>query len=114
MSWSTSIGLVAGRVPGGKRARTVLENGAAGQLAPDIRCAGRTYTRLVDNACHYAFFGRSLPWDHAAGWLIHREAGGYGAFLDGGGYTPARHDHPLLFAPDAATWQHLRTVLTAA
>lgn len=113
-SLDAMIGMVAGRVPSGKRARTILENGEAGRLASDIRCAGRTYTRLVDNVCHYAFVGRSLPWDHAAGWLIHREAGGYGAFLDGSAYTPARHDHPLLFAPDADIWDHLRAVLTAA
>lgn len=30
-----------------------------------------------------------MPWDHAPGWLLHQEAGGYSAHFDGRGYKPA-------------------------
>ena len=40
------------------------------------------------------------PWDHAAGVLIHKEAGGYAAFLDGRPYTVRQRTGGLLCAPD--------------
>lgn len=106
------VGVVSGRLPDGRRARQVLEeSGRLGRME-NIRCAGRTYAKLAAGEFHYAYFSRSMPWDHAAGWLIHREAGGYGAFLDDTGYSPARSDHPLLLAPDRASWERLRALLS--
>jgi fructose-1,6-bisphosphatase/inositol monophosphatase family enzyme len=105
------IGVVAGRLPTGARARDALEaNGLRGPFV-HIRCAGRTYTGLADGRFHYAYFSRSKPWDHAAGWLIHREAGGHGAFLDSEPYTPVRANHPILLAPDRARWQQLQSLM---
>ena len=52
-------------------------------------------------------FTRELPWDHAAGSLIHREAGGYAAYLDGAPYAPVEETKPLLLAPDLETWRML-------
>jgi hypothetical protein len=41
--------------------------------------------------------------------LIHREAGGYSAFLDDGKpYSLTRTGGPLLAAPDRESWQALR------
>ena len=107
------VGMVAGMLPGRGRARAIMD--ASGQVGPteNPRCAARTYARLVEGTYHYAIFTRSLPWDHAAGWLIHREAGGYGAFLDGSPYAPSRHDQPLLFAPGREIWDRLRAILLA-
>ncbi len=31
-----------------------------------------------------------MPWDHAPGWLLHREAGGYSARFDGTPVPPDR------------------------
>ncbi len=104
-------GIVSGRLPNGRRAREALERSGHRGRMESIRCAGRTYTKLVAGEFHYAYFSRSMPWDHAAGWLIHREAGGHGAFLDGGSYSPVRSDHPLLLAPDRASWDSLRALL---
>ena len=52
-----------------------------------------------------------LPWDHAPGWLLHREAGGYSARLDGSPYIPADTSGGLLCAPDQASWTALRSAL---
>lgn len=106
------IGMVSGRLPNGARARDVLQSRREFGPLINIRCAGRTYTKLVEGAFHYAYFSRSKPWDHAAGWLIHREAGGYGAFLDRQDYTPVRADFPLLLVPDRKHWKELQSVLT--
>ena len=52
-----------------------------------------------------------LPWDHAPGVLLHREAGGFGRQLDGTAYTPLVHQGGLLLTPDEASWTTLRDVL---
>lgn len=73
-----------------------------------LRSAGSEYLALVRGRSHYALFNRLLPWDHAAGYLIHREAGGFGRGLDGSAYRPwPPSDMPLLLAPDQASWRAL-------
>jgi fructose-1,6-bisphosphatase/inositol monophosphatase family enzyme len=68
------------------------------------RCAASEYLRLASGEMHFALF----TWDHAAGVLIHSEAGGYNAYVDGGVYRPDRTTAPgLLMAPDASSWQAL-------
>ena len=103
-------GMVAGRLLNGERARDALEARMGGKFV-NIRCAGRTYIGLAEGRFHYAYFSRSKPWDHAAGWLIHREAGGHGAFIDGEAYTPVRPNYPIALAPDRACWKHLQSLM---
>jgi fructose-1,6-bisphosphatase/inositol monophosphatase family enzyme len=63
---------------------------------------------------HYAVFRRCMPWDHAAGALIHREAGGHNAAWDGTPYSAAHApEQGLLLAPDADTWRRLRDLVGA-
>ena len=64
-------------------------------------------------AGHYDFvmFHRLTPWDHAPGVILHREAGGYAAHLDGAVYDPLRKSGGLLFASDEAAWLAIREVL---
>ena len=52
-------------------------------------------------------YNRLLPWDHAPGWLLHREAGGYSARFDGSRYDPLDSTGGLICAPDEASWQLL-------
>lgn len=106
------VGSVSGRTPGGARARDVLQSLHKFGPMVNLRCAGRTYTGLARGDIHYAYFSRSRPWDHAAGALIYREAGGCGAFLDGQPYSPLRGNYPLLFAPDEASWKTLQCLLS--
>ncbi|MHA1114222.1 MAG: inositol monophosphatase family protein, partial [Alphaproteobacteria bacterium] len=84
------------------------------------RCAGQEYLRLVDGRIHFAVFSRLNPWDHVAGALIHGEAGGSNARLDGTPYRPdwARDatwtpQRGLMMAPDRETWQRLHRLFFA-
>jgi fructose-1,6-bisphosphatase/inositol monophosphatase family enzyme len=77
----------------------------------DLRCAGHEYLALADGSAHFTLYNRLHPWDHAAGHLLHREAGGFGARLDGSPYTPRIADGGLLLTPDEASWRMLREAL---
>lgn len=68
-------------------------------------CCGMEYLDLARGKLDFAHFRRLKPWDHAAGDLIVREAGGVAAGLDGTQYRPG--DTPnkgLLLARDQASW----------
>jgi fructose-1,6-bisphosphatase/inositol monophosphatase family enzyme len=77
----------------------------------DYRCAAHQYRMAAAGHCHFLFFNRLMPWDHAPGWLLHREAGGYSARLDGSAYSPTITDGGLICAPDRASWEALREAL---
>jgi fructose-1,6-bisphosphatase/inositol monophosphatase family enzyme len=76
-----------------------------------FRCAGQEYLALSAGRTHFALYHRLIPWDHAPGWLLHREAGGYGRRLDRSAYSPRLHDGGLLLTPDEASWNALHAVL---
>jgi fructose-1,6-bisphosphatase/inositol monophosphatase family enzyme len=80
----------------------------------DYRCSAHEYRMVAAGACHFLFFNRLYPWDHAPGWLLHQEAGGYSAKLDGTPYDPTRVDGGLICAPDQASWAALRETLLGA
>ncbi len=75
------------------------------------RCAGHEYRLLAGGHCHYLFYGRLLPWDHAPGWLLHSEAGGYSARFDRSAYQAITFDGGLICTPDAESWELLRAAL---
>ena len=77
----------------------------------DYRCAAHQYRMLAAGHCHYVVYNRLLAWDHAAGWLLHQEAGGYSARLDGSAYRPAHTTGGLICTPDEASWRALRAGL---
>jgi fructose-1,6-bisphosphatase/inositol monophosphatase family enzyme len=77
----------------------------------NFRCTGHEYLALAGGKAHFALYNRLYPWDHAPGQLIHREAGGFSARLDGSLYTPRETGGGLLLTPDAASWQALHDVL---
>src|SRR5260370_22176274 len=77
----------------------------------NFRCAGHEYLALASGKAHFALYNRLYPWDHAPGQFIHREAGGFGARLDGSPYTPRETGGGLLLTPDQASWQALHEVL---
>jgi fructose-1,6-bisphosphatase/inositol monophosphatase family enzyme len=80
-------------------------------MAADLRCAAHTYRQIAGGRLHFAFSSSVMPWDHAAGWLIHREAGGYTAHFDGSPYRPVNRTGGLISAPDKESWQALRDAL---
>ncbi|MCQ8241456.1 inositol monophosphatase family protein [Rhizosaccharibacter radicis] len=77
----------------------------------DYRCAAHEYRMLASGHCHFLLFNGLMPWDHLPGWLLHSEAGGYGAHFDGSPFRPGTLDGGLLYAPDRDSWLALREVL---
>ncbi len=71
----------------------------------NYRCGGQEMRLLTAGRIHFCYYHKLSPWDHAAGWLIHREAGGYSALLDGSPYRPDLRAGGLLMAPDEASWK---------
>ncbi|WGR92724.1 inositol monophosphatase [Bradyrhizobium sp. ISRA443] len=69
-----------------------------------LRCSAHEYRMAASGHCHLLFYNKLMPWDHAAGWLLHREAGGYSAHFDGSPYKPVNLAGGLLCAPDEASW----------
>lgn len=93
-------------LPPGPRA-TVCRNLPRLAASWDYRCAGHEYRLLAGGHCHFLLFNRLWPWDHAPGWLLHCEAGGYSAQFDAQPYRPTVTTGGLICAPDAASWQAL-------
>ena len=91
--------------------RTVSVNLLKLAASSNLRCAAHEYRMAAAGHCHVLLYSRLMPWDHAAGWLLHREAGGYSAHFDGTGYHPTHLDGGLLCAPDEASWNLLRAAL---
>jgi fructose-1,6-bisphosphatase/inositol monophosphatase family enzyme len=76
-----------------------------------LRCAAHEYRLAATGHSHVLLYNKLMPWDHAAGWLIHREAGGYSAHFDGSAYLPSHTSGGLLCAPDEASWHLVRAAL---
>ncbi|MCU0887854.1 MAG: inositol monophosphatase [Rubritepida sp.] len=66
----------------------------------NFRCAAHEYRLAATGGAHLLVYNRLMPWDHAAGALIHAEAGGASAQFDGQPYSPLRHAGGLVCAPD--------------
>ena len=80
------------------------------------RCRGYEYVALAAGDLHFAHYRSLKPWDHAAGDLIVREAGGHVAGFDSRTrYEPARPDYNgLLVANDETSWNHIAEILAPA
>ncbi|MGO8142400.1 inositol monophosphatase [Rhizobium leguminosarum] len=72
------------------------------------RCSAYEYRAVATGAMSFSLNAELKPWDHAAGVLIHHEAGGYGALLSGEAYRPAMTNGRLLLSPDAESWEAIR------
>ena len=79
--------------------------------AVGLRCAAHEYRLAAGGHAHALVYNRLMPWDHAPGWLLHREAGGYAAQFDGRPYSPLVHVGGLLCAPDRDSWDELLRAL---
>jgi fructose-1,6-bisphosphatase/inositol monophosphatase family enzyme len=77
----------------------------------DYRCSAHAYRMTAAGHGHFLFYYRLYPWDHAPGWLLHREAGGYSARFDGRPYDPADIYSGLICAPDRDGWEAVRAAL---
>jgi len=73
--------------------------------------AAHDYLDLLEGRSQFAHYLRMKPWDHAAGVLMHLEAGGHAALCDGSPYAPTMRDGHLLMAPSVSSWGLLRGML---
>lgn len=92
------------------RAR-VARNHARFKSSFNYRVAAHEYRLLAQGFAHFLVYTALMPWDHLAGALIHTEAGGYSARLDGSPYLPSHTGGGILVAPDRESWQDLRETL---
>lgn len=82
-----------------------------GAALPGQHCAGREYPDLLRGKQHFAMFWRSLPWDHAPGALLVREAGGVVRHFDGTDYDPTQPHPGLLACRDDEVFHQVRETL---
>ncbi len=76
-----------------------------------LHCAAHEYRLAASGNCELLVYNKLMPWDHAAGWLLHQEAGGYSAHFDGSAYKPFHTTGGLICAPDPDSWQAARNCL---
>jgi len=85
-----------------------------------VGCVGRDYMDLALGNIHFARYACHLkPWDHAAGVLLHTEAGGCNHLIKAGrsyhpGLTPAKavaDDEIMILAPDRMTIEVISSML---
>ncbi len=85
-----------------------------GKFARNIRLgsAAHDYWALTDGRAQVLAYRKLKPWDHAAGLLIHAEAGGYNRLLSGERYSPAARDQMgILCAPTEAIWLQIKEMV---
>jgi fructose-1,6-bisphosphatase/inositol monophosphatase family enzyme len=97
-------------LPQPMRAKVAAKLAGFGAVAC-YRCAAHEYRMAAAGHCHFLMASKLMPWDHAAGWLLHREAGGYSARFDGSPYQPAFREGGIICAPDADSWRIIREAL---
>ena len=89
----------------------VAQNLTKVAAAFDLRCAAHQYRMVASGTCHFTLANKLMPWDHAPGWLLHQEAGGYSARFDGTPYTPTRTVGGLICTPDYPSYVALKAAL---
>jgi fructose-1,6-bisphosphatase/inositol monophosphatase family enzyme len=75
------------------------------------RCAGHEYVQILSGERAFSAYTKLLPWDHAAGTFLVREAGGHSALLDGGRYDLTKPKGDMLTARSQDVWQKMHAVI---
>ncbi|AHC73623.1 inositol-1-monophosphatase, putative [Candidatus Endolissoclinum faulkneri L5] len=70
-------------------------------------CAGYDYIQMATGQWHYGIYWKKMPWDHLPGLLIHHEAGGYSACIDGTAYCPTKLSGGIITTVDKQSWNEL-------
>ncbi|GIF12195.1 inositol monophosphatase family protein [Actinoplanes teichomyceticus] len=98
-------------LPDDFRAQVDVHAGELGGYTAGRHCAGFEYPAIATDLQQFAMFWRILPWDHAPGSLIIREAGGVSRHLDGTDYRPVNTRRGLLVAANEEIWQTVHGTL---
>lgn len=75
-----------------------------------LRCACHEMRMLAQGHADFVLHAKLTPWDHPAGVMAVRQAGGHVAMLDGSDYRGDARGGYLLSACNAATWGRVRDV----
>jgi fructose-1,6-bisphosphatase/inositol monophosphatase family enzyme len=84
---------------------------AGATLLPGLMSAGVEYPAIGAGERDFAFYWRTLAWDHAAGALFLNEAGGRAARLDGSAFVPTSDANGILVARTPAIWDAARALI---
>lgn len=94
------------------RVRDALElQSAAHDRMPGVICAAAEYANVTSGSKDYVVYFRLLPWDHAPGALIVREAGGVVRHPDGRDYAVWDERELTLVASSPAAWHRAQEEL---
>jgi fructose-1,6-bisphosphatase/inositol monophosphatase family enzyme len=79
-----------------------------------LSCAGAEYLELLSGRADFCIYRITKPWDHAAGTLMMREAGGDAVRFDGAPYEPAQAlNSGLIAAPRRGALAQARELFEA-
>lgn len=111
-----AFGLIALYLYHGEERETLARGMMVLRRTQSLRCSAHEYRLLSDGGADLALNGMLNPWDHAAGALIYREAGGVARLLGGADYAPTMTAGRLLCAADETLWaqaaRHFRDLAT--
>ena len=84
--------------------------GTKGAFARNVMhgSAAHDYWALAEGRLHISGYKNLKPWDHAAGVLLHAEAGGYARLMEGAPYSPVGMGQTgILSAPSQDIWRRV-------
>lgn len=103
-------GAIGARFVQGDRDSVLERAGVLGPASPIRFCAGWDYLDVITGVTDYVSFSRTLPWDHAPGSLISREAGLDSRRHNGAEYLPGDGRSGILTA-HPSVWQRVADAL---
>jgi fructose-1,6-bisphosphatase/inositol monophosphatase family enzyme len=74
-------------------------------------CVAHEYLDILEGAAHFSMYSRIRPWDHQAGAMMLREAGGYVRKWDKSEYRAEDQQGGVICAPDEGTWNKIHGLL---
>ncbi len=84
---------------------------AGAERLAGLKSAGVEYPLIAAGERDFAFYWRTLAWDHAAGVLFVNEAGGKATRPDGSAYRPGESGNGLLTAASPDRWDAAHRLL---
>lgn len=95
------------------RRTVMISKLAAFERVMSYRCSCHEYRILAEGSLDFSMSGQLKAWDHAAGELIYREAGGFAAMMETEeGYLPVMTTGQLLLARNRDMWLRIRDWLS--
>jgi fructose-1,6-bisphosphatase/inositol monophosphatase family enzyme len=104
-------GAIGRFMPAAMQEEVVRRAKAGAELLPGLKCAGAEYPLIALGERDFAFYWRTLAWDHAAGALFVNESGGKATRPDGSDYLAGSNGSGLIAASTPEIWEEARALL---